>query len=146
MPPWASYSDEVVLGACLPSISSLLLTSSELAWPEREAACARPCCKYPVVQPLALQPPSFCIVRVGAGQHQRIWMRVCSHASGYSDAVHLHAGMRVDPDLNAQSRMGHYRSLALVDFTDDLVVPAPSALETPVRRVQGMWVDRLRAR
>ena len=54
--------------------------------------------------------------------------------------------MRVDPDLNAQSRMGHYRSLALVDFTDDLVVPAPSALETPVRRLQGMWVDRLRAR
>lgn len=63
---------------------------------------------------------------------------MCSHASGYPDAVHLGAGMRVDPDLNAQSRMGHYRSLALVDFTDDLVVPAPSALETPVRRLQGM--------
>lgn len=34
MPPCASCSDEVVLGACLPSISSLLLTLSELAWPE----------------------------------------------------------------------------------------------------------------
>ena len=40
----------------------------------------------------------------------------------------------MDPDLNAQSRMGHYRGLALVDFTPDLVVPAPAALQTPVRR------------
>jgi len=43
------------------------------------------------------------------------------------------AGVRVDPELNAQSRMGHYRSLALVDYTDALVVPADAALETPVR-------------
>ena len=43
------------------------------------------------------------------------------------------AGARVDPDLNAQSRMGHYRGLALVDFTPDLVVPAPAELQTLVR-------------
>lgn len=43
-------------------------------------------------------------------------------------------GVRVDPDLNAQSRMGHYRGLALVDFTPDLVVPAPAELRTLVRR------------
>ncbi len=43
------------------------------------------------------------------------------------------AGVRVDPELNAQSRMGHYRSLALVDYTDALVVPADAALKTPVR-------------
>ena len=41
--------------------------------------------------------------------------------------------MRVDPELNAESRMGHYRSLALVDYTDALVVPADAALKTPVR-------------
>ncbi|KAK9835947.1 hypothetical protein WJX81_000393 [Elliptochloris bilobata] len=52
------------------------------------------------------------------------------------------AGVRVDPDLMAQSRMGHYRSLALVDFTPDLVVPAPATLQTPVRGYpEGAWLN-----
>jgi hypothetical protein len=53
--------------------------------------------------------------------------------SSLSGRARPRAGVRVDPELNAQSRMGHYRSLALVDYTDALVVPADAALETPVR-------------
>ena len=62
---------------CLAPACPAFPADLERARPARgEAARARPCRNHPVVQPLALQPPSLRIVRIGAGQHQRFWMRV----------------------------------------------------------------------
>ena len=50
--------------------------------------------------------------------------------------------MRIDAQLNSGSRMSHYQSMAIVDFTDGIVLPAPSRLETPISGYpEGFWIN-----
>ena len=52
------------------------------------------------------------------------------------------AGLRIDPELNASSRMSHYTGLSLVPMSDALVLPAPEQDTTPVAGYPpGMWVN-----
>ena len=52
------------------------------------------------------------------------------------------AGLRIDPELNASSRMSHYTGLSLVPMSDTLVLPAPEQDTTAIRGYPpGMWVN-----
>lgn len=51
-------------------------------------------------------------------------------------------GVRIDPDLNSGSRMGHYSGLSLVRMTDDLVLPAAQEETTPITGYpEGFWIN-----
>ena len=53
-----------------------------------------------------------------------------------------HAGLRIDPQLNASSRMSHYTGLSLAQMTDSLVLPAPLEATLPITGFpQGMWIN-----
>ena len=47
------------------------------------------------------------------------------------------AGVRVDAELNARSRMGHYVGLSLVTVTDATVLPAPVEETIPITARRG---------
>lgn len=50
--------------------------------------------------------------------------------------------MRIDAELNAGSRMGHTLRLGLVDFTDNLIIPAPSEQELKIEGLpEGSWIN-----
>lgn len=52
------------------------------------------------------------------------------------------AGMRIDPATSSRSRLGYNLGLALVNTTDDLVVPAPKSQETPITGYpEGFWIN-----
>ncbi|KAK9816189.1 hypothetical protein WJX74_001254 [Apatococcus lobatus] len=52
------------------------------------------------------------------------------------------AGLRLDASMWSRSRMGYYTGLALVDMTDDLLVPAPSEKETRITGYpEGSWLN-----
>ena len=52
------------------------------------------------------------------------------------------AGLRIDPELNAGSRMSHYMGLSLVPMSDTLVLPAPEQDTKPITGYPaGMWVN-----
>ena len=64
--------------------------------------------------------------------YQMVLIRVCLHG----------AGLRIDAETNAGSRMGYYLGLSIVQMTDDLVLPAPKERTTPiVGYPEGLWIN-----
>ncbi|BDA47831.1 probable glutamyl endopeptidase, chloroplastic [Coccomyxa sp. Obi] len=52
------------------------------------------------------------------------------------------AGLRIDAQLNAGSRMGYYTGLSIVQMTDDLILPAPMERTTPITGYpEGLWIN-----
>eukprot|EP00884_Botryococcus_braunii_P016557 jgi/Botrbrau1/3585/Bobra.0078s0037.1 len=52
------------------------------------------------------------------------------------------AGLRIDEEMNSRSRMSYYTGMALVDMTEDLVLPASASLETPITGYpEGFWIN-----
>ncbi len=54
----------------------------------------------------------------------------------------MRAGLRIDPQLNASSRMSHYTGLSLVRMSDSLVLPAPLEDTLQISGLPpGMWIN-----